>query len=91
MVIIEQAKGKLAERLGVDMDQAFTLLRDRARTTNRRLSDLARAFIEGTEPLTTPDPAPAHDPRPRRPATRPRPERKPACASRLRRMSAAAC
>jgi hypothetical protein len=42
-VIIEQAKGKLAERLGVDMDQAFTLLRDRARTSNRRLSDLAQA------------------------------------------------
>ena len=53
-VIIEQAKGKLAERLGVDMDQAFALLRGRARATNRRLSDLARAFIDGTEPLTTP-------------------------------------
>jgi hypothetical protein len=50
-VVIEQAKGKLAERLGVDMDQAFTLLRDRARTSNRRLSDLARAFIDGTETL----------------------------------------
>ena len=51
-VIIEQAKGKLAERLGMDMDQAFTLLRDRARTSNRRLSDLAQAFIDGTETLT---------------------------------------
>jgi hypothetical protein len=53
-VIIEQAKGKLAERLGVDMDQAFNLLRDRARTGNRRLSDLARAFVEGSEPLSEP-------------------------------------
>jgi hypothetical protein len=49
-----QAKGKLAERLGVDMDQAFTLLRDRARTSNRRLSDLAQAFIDGTETLAGP-------------------------------------
>ncbi len=52
-VIIEQAKGKLAERLGVDTDQAFGLLRDRARTSNRRLSDLARAFVDGTEALTS--------------------------------------
>jgi len=51
-VIIEQAKGKLAERFGVDMDQAFSLLRDRARTSNRGLSDLARAFVDGTETLT---------------------------------------
>jgi hypothetical protein len=50
-VIIEQAKGKLAERLGVDMDQAFSLLRDRARVSNRRLSDLARGFVDGTETL----------------------------------------
>jgi transcriptional regulator with GAF, ATPase, and Fis domain len=53
-VIIEQAKGKLAERLGVDMDQAFTLLRDRARTSNRRLSDLAQALVDGTDTLTGP-------------------------------------
>jgi AmiR/NasT family two-component response regulator len=51
-VIIEQAKGKLAERLGVDMDQAFSLLRDRARVSNRRLSDLARDFVDGTEALS---------------------------------------
>jgi len=48
-VIIEQAKGKLAERLGLDMDQAFSLLREAARSRNLRLSDLARAIIDGTE------------------------------------------
>jgi len=47
-VTIEQAKGKLAERLGLDMDQAFTMLRDYARSRNLRLSDLAQAFIDGT-------------------------------------------
>ena len=67
------------------MDQAFTLLPDRARASNRRLSDLARAFIDGTEALAVPDPGRT------RPATRPQPEREPACASRLRRTSAAAC
>jgi transcriptional regulator with GAF, ATPase, and Fis domain len=50
-VIIEQAKGKLAERLGLDMDQAFNLLRESARAQNRRLSDLAQAFVDGTEAL----------------------------------------
>ncbi len=51
-VIIEQAKGKLAERLSLDTDQAFSLLRDHARSRNRRLSDLAQAFIDGSETLT---------------------------------------
>jgi len=45
-VVIEQAKGKLAERLGVDMDQAFTLLRERARNTNQRLTDVARYVVD---------------------------------------------
>jgi hypothetical protein len=49
-VVIEQAKGKLAERLGLDMDQAFSLLRDFARACNLRLSDLAQAFVSGSEP-----------------------------------------
>jgi GAF domain-containing protein len=46
-VVIEQAKGKLAERLGLDMDAAFTALRRYARDNNLRLSDLAQTFIEG--------------------------------------------
>src|SRR6266576_3224992 len=50
-VIIEQAKGKLAERLGLDVDQAFSVLRDHARTRNLRLSDVALAFIDGSETL----------------------------------------
>jgi transcriptional regulator with GAF, ATPase, and Fis domain len=48
-VTIEQAKGKLAERLQLDIDQAFNVLRSCARARNRRLSDLARAFIDGSE------------------------------------------
>ena len=44
-VVIEQAKGKLAERLGLDMDHALTMLRDRARNTNQGLSDVARYVI----------------------------------------------
>ena len=50
-VVIEQAKGVIAERRQVDMDQSFTLLRTTARTSNRRLSDLARAVVDGSETL----------------------------------------
>ena len=45
-VVIDQAKGKLAERLGLDMDTAFTTLRHYARDHNLRLSDLAQTFID---------------------------------------------
>ena len=78
-VVIEQAKGKLAERLGVDMDQAFTLLRDRARTGNRRLSDLARAFVDGTETHTGLDAGRSRPPLPgdRQPDQQPRPGSRP--------------
>jgi len=48
-VIIEQAKGVIAERRQLDMDQSFTLLRSTARSSNRRLSDLARAIVDRSE------------------------------------------
>jgi transcriptional regulator with GAF, ATPase, and Fis domain len=48
-VVIEQAKGVIAERRHIDMDQSFTLLRRTARTSNRRLSELARAVVNGSE------------------------------------------
>ena len=78
-VIIEQAKGKLAERLGIDMTQAFSLLRSAARDRNLRLADLAQAFIDGTEPITG-DAAAGVRQRPGgqvRPAPRPRSWRRP--------------
>jgi AmiR/NasT family two-component response regulator len=40
-VVIEQAKGMLAEYLNMTMDEAFTLLRNYARDHNRKLSELA--------------------------------------------------
>ncbi|MEH1167733.1 GAF and ANTAR domain-containing protein [Micromonospora sp. CPCC 205539] len=50
-VLIEQAKGVLAERLNVDVGVAFTMLREGARRHNRRLSDVARAIVDGSEQL----------------------------------------
>jgi GAF domain-containing protein len=47
-VLIEQAKGVLAERLHVDVADAFTLLRNGARSHNRRLAELAQAIIDGS-------------------------------------------
>jgi hypothetical protein len=50
-VLIEQAKGVLAERLHLDVAEAFTLLRSGARNHNRRLSELARAIVDGSEQI----------------------------------------
>ena len=46
-VVIEQAKGKLAERLSIDMDRSFKMLRDYARNSNQHLTDVARDFVDG--------------------------------------------
>jgi GAF domain-containing protein len=47
-VMIEQAKGVLAERHGVTPDQAFVMLRRCARDHNRPLTTLAGEVIQGT-------------------------------------------
>jgi len=44
---IERAKGILMERHGVDERQAFELLRQQARRSNRRVADLAGAVADG--------------------------------------------
>ncbi len=47
-IVIEQAKGIVGERSGIDMAQAFSLLRNYARNNGRRLLDIAREVIDGT-------------------------------------------
>lgn len=46
-VAIEQAKGALANQLGIGTDQAFVLVRDRARSTRRRLVEVAEEVVRG--------------------------------------------
>jgi len=47
-IVIEQAKGVLAERAGVDMEQSFSRLRNHARNHNVRLVDVAHGVIDGS-------------------------------------------
>lgn len=47
-VLIEQAKGVLAERLDLDVNEAFMVLREYARSRNRRLGMVATAIVDGT-------------------------------------------
>jgi GAF domain-containing protein len=46
-IAIEQAKGVLAERSNISMDEAFGALRGHARTQNLKLTDVALAVIRG--------------------------------------------
>jgi anti-anti-sigma factor len=48
-IVIEQAKGILAERRGIEVDAAFTLLRNIARRRRQRLHDLAAAVVAGAD------------------------------------------
>jgi AmiR/NasT family two-component response regulator len=47
-IVIEQAKGMLAGRHHIEMDTAFDTLRNYARNTNQKLSDVAQALLTGT-------------------------------------------
>jgi AmiR/NasT family two-component response regulator len=49
-VLIEQARGILAERLRITLDEAFEMLRRYARDHNRPLTQLAGDVTRGTDP-----------------------------------------
>ncbi|CAN5301836.1 GAF and ANTAR domain-containing protein [soil metagenome] len=49
-VVIEQAKGIVAERQGIDLEQAFQRLRAHARGHNRRLRALCQDVVDGALP-----------------------------------------
>ena len=48
-VVIEQAKGVLAERFGLDVHEAFQVLRMSARSNRIRLHDLAARVVESRQ------------------------------------------
>jgi GAF domain-containing protein len=51
-VVIEQAKGVICERADIDLAEAFARLRAYARNHNLRLTDVARAAVDGAlDPL----------------------------------------
>lgn len=45
-IVIEQAKGVLAERRKISIDEAFELLRGAARSNRIKVHDLARAIVD---------------------------------------------
>jgi len=47
-VVIEQAKGMLAQQGGLAMTAAFAVLRQHARRNNQRVTDAARAVVDAT-------------------------------------------
>ncbi|GAA2254979.1 transcriptional regulator [Streptomyces ruber] len=49
-VVIEQAKGALAARLGIGVEESFVLLRSHARSRRQKLSELAARVAQGAVP-----------------------------------------
>jgi response regulator NasT len=45
--VIERAKGILMERHGIGDRQAFEMMRDHSRATNRRVVEVAQAVLDG--------------------------------------------
>jgi GAF domain-containing protein len=55
-IVIEQAKGVLSERAGINMEEAFARLRNHARDHNRKLVDVAEGVVDGTLSVQALDP-----------------------------------
>jgi response regulator NasT len=58
--LIERAKGILMERHSINEQDAFELLREHSRITNRKLIDLAAAVVDGHHLLPKHPRTPAH-------------------------------
>ncbi|MFD6291296.1 ANTAR domain-containing protein [Streptomyces sp. NPDC060205] len=56
-ILVEQAKGALAQQRRITVDEAFALLRDHARSRRRRISAVAREVLDGTGELSLAEPA----------------------------------
>ncbi len=52
-IVVEQAKGALSRLRGVDVDEAFVLMRTYARASGQRLGEVARALLD--DPRRVPD------------------------------------
>jgi AmiR/NasT family two-component response regulator len=52
-IVIEQAKGAVAQARGINVDEAFTVIRGYARSHNQRLTEVAHAII--ADPATAED------------------------------------
>jgi GAF domain-containing protein len=64
-IVIEQAKGVIAERAGISLAGAFSGLRGYARHHNRRLTEVAQAAVDGTldpQAWAPPPHLPSHQP-----------------------------
>jgi response regulator NasT len=57
--VTERAKGILMERHAIDESSAFEMLRERSRTDNRNIVDLASAVVDGHRLLPRQPPAPS--------------------------------
>jgi response regulator NasT len=70
--VIEQAKGILMARRGIDSERAFALLREQSQHSGRKLADIAAAIVDSHLLLPAETPLTAADgQRPRTPASLP--------------------
>jgi GAF domain-containing protein len=51
-IVIEQAKGAIAQSRGVSVDEAFTLIRDYARAGNHRISEIAYTIVTNPDQIS---------------------------------------
>jgi GAF domain-containing protein len=51
-IVIEQAKGMIAEHSEIDMEASFQALRRFARSSNRRLTEVAESLVAGRLPIS---------------------------------------